>query len=49
MHLCFIVENSLTMLQKTSNSELNIFDQIKHSLETVLKNVFRSWNAFSGK
>ena len=39
MHICFIIENGLTMMQKTSNNEMNFFDQIKYSIETVIKNL----------
>ena len=43
-HISFIVDNSLGMLQKTSTNELTIFDQVKNSLETVLKAYYRNLN-----
>lgn len=49
MHICFILENSLTMLQKSSASELCIFDQIKTSLELVIKNILKSWSSLPGQ
>jgi hypothetical protein len=37
-HLCFIVENSLTMLQKGSNN-MSLIDYVKSSIETMMRNL----------
>ena len=44
MHICFIVDNSLTLLQKTSNTEMTFFDHVKYALETVIKTLCRNSN-----